>query len=263
MPKVRVGEIELNYEERGSGGRSVLLIHAMGGSTAFMAEQLTALGERGRTIAVDLRGHGESDAPEGDYSMAVLADDVAGLASALKLDRPVVVGHSLGGMVALELASRHPELAGALAVLDSPVVTPPGMMEAFRPLTDGLKTPVYRDVVKGFYSAVGGFADRPDRLAWLIESIGSTPQHVLIAVSEAVMAADSAAAASNVAVPLLYVSSGPWYTDLDRFRELVPGLATAQTYGSGHFHNLEVPAQVNAILTRFVELAAVPVAASG
>lgn len=266
MPRVSIGDIGLNYEERGSGGRPVLLLHAMGGSAAFMASQLEALGGRARAVAVDLRGHGASDAPEGDYSMGRLADDVAVFAAAVGLERPVVVGHSMGGMVALELASRHPDLAAAVAVLDAPVVTPPGMMEAFRPLTDGLKTDGYRQVIEGFYTAVGGFTDRPDRLRWIIDAIAATPQHVLIACSESVMAADTEAAAAGVTVPLLYVSSGPWYTDLDRFRAVVPGLATAQTYGSGHFHTLEVPDQVNAILERFVALAsapAPPVAAGG
>lgn len=218
-----------------------------------MAPQLEALGRTRRAVAVELRGHGASDAPEGDYALATLADDVAGLVETLDLQRPVVVGHSMGGMVALELAARYPELPAAVAVLDAPVVTPPGMMEGFRPFTEGLKTEGYRDVVRGFYQAIGGFDDRPDRQAWLIDAIAATPHHVLAACGEAVMQADTDAAAAGVRVPLLYVSSGPWYTDLERLRSRVPELATAQTYGSGHFHTLEVPDQVNAILERFVE----------
>lgn len=266
MPRISAGEIELSYEERGTGGPPVLLLHAMGGSAAFMAPQLEALARRWRTIAVDLRGHGASDAPQGDYGLATLADDVAALVAALELDRPVVVGHSMGGMVALELASRHPDAVRAVAVLDSPVVMPPGMIEGFRPLADGLKGEQYREVVRGFYTAVGGFTDRPDRLEWLIEAISATPQHVLVACSDAVMTADTVAAAAGVGAPILYVSSGPWFTDVEQFRALVPGLATAQTYGSGHFHTLEVPDQVNALLERFVELVAAPaptVAAGG
>jgi pimeloyl-ACP methyl ester carboxylesterase len=258
MPRISVDGIVLSYEERGRGDPPVLLLHAMGGSGRFMAPQLEALGRRRRTLAVDLRGHGGSDAPAGDYSTAILGDDVARLCAALELRRPVVVGHSMGGMVALELAARYPDLPGALALLDAPVVTPPGMMEAFRPLVDGLKTDAYRDVVRAFYTMVGGFADRPERLEEIIGAIAETPQHVLAACGDAVMAADTDAAAGSVAVPVLYVSAGPWYTDVDRFRSIVPDLATAQTFGSGHFHTLEVPEQVNAVLQRFLETAAAP-----
>jgi pimeloyl-ACP methyl ester carboxylesterase len=256
MPHVHVAGIDLHYDERGTGEPAVLLLHAMGGSTAFMAPQLHHLGQRWRTLAVDLRGHGASAAPAGDYSAAVLADDVAALARALGLDRPVVIGHSMGGVVALELAARHPALPRAAALLDAPIVTPPGLLDAFAPLGAALRTPGHREALRAFYTAVGGFADRPDRLAPVIDSIVHTPQHVLAASLDGVLTADTEAAARACAVPLLYVGSGPWYTDVERLRALVPSLATAQTYGSGHFHTLEVPAQVNAILERFVEVAA-------
>jgi hypothetical protein len=56
-------------------------------------------------------------------------------------------------------------------------------------------------------------------------------------------------------VPVLYVSSGPWFADVARVRELCPQLVTAQTVGSGHYHQLEVPEQVNAMIDRFLAVA--------
>jgi hypothetical protein len=65
---------------------------------------------------------------------------------------------------------------------------------------------------------------------------------------------DAAAAASANKAPTLYVSAGFWFTQVDRFRELCPQLATAQTFGSGHYHQLEVPAQINAMIERFITI---------
>ncbi|MEJ7755036.1 MAG: alpha/beta fold hydrolase [Nocardioidaceae bacterium] len=73
----------------------------MSATAAYLAPQLAHFATRHRTVAVDLRGHGESDAPEQDYTIEGFASDVAWMSQQLGLERPVVVGHSLGGIVAL------------------------------------------------------------------------------------------------------------------------------------------------------------------
>jgi hypothetical protein len=55
-------------------------------------------------------------------------------------------------------------------------------------------------------------------------------------------------------MPILYVSSGPWYTDVGRFKELCPQLVTGQTVGGGHYFPLEIPEQVNLMLERFLKV---------
>ena len=69
---------------------------------------------------MDLRGHGESDKPSQTYTMDGLADDLAWLLGELGVARPVVVGHSMGGVVALVLAARYPELPAAIVMVDMP-----------------------------------------------------------------------------------------------------------------------------------------------
>ena len=73
-----------------------------------------------RVVAVDLRGHGQSDKPHQRYTMQVFADDLAWMCDQRNLVRPVVVGHSMGGIVAFDLAARYPALPCAVVMLDAP-----------------------------------------------------------------------------------------------------------------------------------------------
>ena len=83
-------------------------------------EQVTAIGSIYRMIAPDLRGHGESSAPEGVYTMDEMADDVIELIDTLHIKEPVVLGGlSMGGYVALSLVARYPDRVRGLMLMDT------------------------------------------------------------------------------------------------------------------------------------------------
>jgi 3-oxoadipate enol-lactonase len=111
--KMKVNGYQMNYREGGQG-RPMLLIHGYPLSSRLWRPQLDGLADVARLIAPDLRGHGESEAVPGPYSMDLLADDCAALLDGLQISDPVVVnGLSMGGYVAMAFARRYPErLAG-------------------------------------------------------------------------------------------------------------------------------------------------------
>jgi hypothetical protein len=84
--------------------------------------------------------------------------------------------------------------------------------------------------------------------------MAANDQAVMVSALEGVLSFDSAAAAQKCKVPTLYASSGPWYTDVERFRSLCPQLVTCQAVGAGHYFELEVPEQVNAMVERFIDV---------
>jgi pimeloyl-ACP methyl ester carboxylesterase len=120
---VRVGDVELVVAEAGTGGRPLLLVHGFGGAKEDFVELLPAFADRGwHAVAPDLRGHGDSDQPDDEaaYGWDIFVADVVGLAAALGWDHPwVLLGHSMGGMVAQELVLAHPDLVGALILMDT------------------------------------------------------------------------------------------------------------------------------------------------
>src|SRR5215210_7952534 len=79
-----------------------------------------------RVVAVDLRGHGQSDKPHQSYTMAAFTDDLAWMCDQLGIEKPVVIVHSMGGIVAFDLACRYPTLPSAIVMLYAAVVLPAG-----------------------------------------------------------------------------------------------------------------------------------------
>ena len=258
MSQLTRDSVTLFYEEAGTGDPPIVLVHGGMVSHTNFAPQLQHFSGKHRTVAVDLRGHGKSDAPKQDYTIARFADDVAWLCRQLKISKPVVVGHSMGGLVAIELAARTPDVPSAIVIMDSPVVPPAWFIEALRPLVAVMRTPGYRDAIKQFMGGFIGFADAPDRRTRLLNDMMAAPQHVSASSLESYLAYDSPAAAAACKVPVLYISAGMWFTDVNKFKELCPQLLTAQTVGSGHYHQLEVPDQVNAMIDRFLVIAPRP-----
>jgi pimeloyl-ACP methyl ester carboxylesterase len=116
MAVVRVGEIELDCERSGSGP-PLLLIMGMSGTALHWVEPfLAALRDDFEVIAYDHRGVGRSSRLEGPTTIAELAEDAAGLLGALEIDSAHVLGISMGGMIAQELALGHPERVRTLTL---------------------------------------------------------------------------------------------------------------------------------------------------
>ena len=108
-----VNGINLYYESHGDG-QPMILLHGGLGSSEMFGPVLSALAEHHRVIAVDLQGHGRTADIDRPIDIRLMADDIAALIDHLGLEKPDVVGYSLGGGVALQTAIRHPEKVGRL-----------------------------------------------------------------------------------------------------------------------------------------------------
>ena len=115
MGTVKVASIDVYYEEHGSGDPLLLIMGLAADSVAWMF-QVPDFAKRYRTITFDNRGVGRSSKPAGPYTIHQMADDAAGLLDALRIPRAHVLGVSMGGMIAQELALRHPEKVRGLVL---------------------------------------------------------------------------------------------------------------------------------------------------
>lgn len=247
----------IHYLETGSGDPPILLVHGWSCDHTYFAPQFERFGRKHRVVAVDLRGHGQSDKPEQAYTMAVFADDLASLCGELGLVRPVVIGHSLGGMIAVELARRFPDLPSALVLADAPIVPTQWLRDGLQSLLEALRAPDCEEFQQAFI-ANGLFLPTDDavRKARIVAGMSSTPQHVRASAMEGILAWDGAAAAQACTVPVLNLAAAHPLNDQSRLQELCPRWVNGQTIGAGHFHQLEVPEQVNAMVERFLAVSA-------
>ena len=113
-----VNGIKLYYETHGTG-RPLILLHGGLGSGEMFGRNLAALAAGRKVITVDLQGHGRTADIDRPLSTELMAGDIASLIKHLKLERPDVMGYSLGGGVAFFVALRHPELVGKLVLVST------------------------------------------------------------------------------------------------------------------------------------------------
>src|SRR3989442_5969074 len=114
MPTIQTPRIKMYYEVHGDG-EPLLLIRGLGSTCDGFKAQVDGLSPRFRVISFDNRCVGRTDQPQEPFTIADMADDAAALLDALEVEITDVFGVSLGGMVAQELALRHPQLVRRLA----------------------------------------------------------------------------------------------------------------------------------------------------
>jgi pimeloyl-ACP methyl ester carboxylesterase len=244
--------VKLFFEEAGSGEPAILLVHGWTCDHTYMAPQFEHFQRTHRVVAVDLRGHGQSDKPKQDYGMTAFADDLVWLCEQIGLKKPVVIGHSMGGVIAVELTARFPAVPGAVVTLDSPIVSPPALLDGVMPLRQALRGPGYREAQRQFVADMLFLpTDNPERKARIVEAMSSAPQHVMASAFENIFC-DTVAMVSACKVPLLILMAAQPLSDVVRLRDVCPQVVIGQTVGAGHFHQLEVPEQVNAMIDRFL-----------
>lgn len=129
MPKQHINNIDLYYEISGQG-QPVVFIHGLGSSTGDWELQTPFFSKQFQVITLDVRGHGQSQKPPGPYSIPLFASDVAAFIEALDIAPAHIVGISMGGMIAFQLAVDRPDLIRSMVIVNSgPEVVPHTLKE--------------------------------------------------------------------------------------------------------------------------------------
>jgi pimeloyl-ACP methyl ester carboxylesterase len=173
MAYADVNGIKLYYEIHGTG-RPLILLHGGLGAIEMFGPNLQALAQGRQVIGVDLQGHGRTADIDRPLSVQLMADDIAALVKHLKLERPDVMGFSLGGGVAVHTAIRHPEAVGKLVIVSTPI-----RRDAFYPdilAQQGQVTAAAAEAMKQtpMYQMYASIAPRPEDWGRLLGKIGES-----------------------------------------------------------------------------------------
>ncbi len=243
----------LFYDDRGNGGRPLLFVHGWCCDHSHFSPQVECFSTAYRTIAVDLRGHGLSEKPAGDYAIETHAEDLAGLIDTLDLQGVVAIGHSMGGACVLELAARFPQRISAIVLLDPrPFVMPEElarMLEAVAESVEAGEMQFFRDFIGALFLPTSD----PRLIRDVTELMVATPPHVIAAAGRGVARFDCLAAAARCRVPAMHIAAAQPLNPPHLISEQLPGVVNGWTVGGGHFNQLEVPGQVNLMIEAFLQ----------
>lgn len=253
MPTASRNGATLTYDDAGGGNPPIVFIHGGYCDRQDWIRQLEHFSQRHRVIALDLPGHGESDPLDEPFSIEGCADTVAWLCEELGLEKPVVVGHSLGGAVSLSLVDRHPELASALVMLEPAFLFPEASGKFFvEPISNQMGAPGFAAVVSDAFQIAGFLPcdDEANRERVRIV-MGSMPDEHGEQVWTAINSWEPTPEI-HCEIPLLYIQHGGPPIQTDRLKQLFPQTIIARTVGAGHWAMFDVPEQVNTMLDRFI-----------
>jgi pimeloyl-ACP methyl ester carboxylesterase len=255
LQTVDVGGVRLAYREAGTGDPPIVLVHGMACDHTHLLPQLEHLSPRHRVVAIDQRGHGASDAPDGEYTTEVLAEDLRGVIERLGLERPILVGHSLGGGVVLHVAVEHPELVRAVALLDSGVRRTTARREELQPFYDTLGGPDHAERVRAFVrDRLFEETDGEEVFEAVAAVMSAVPARIFLAMGAGVVGYDSWRVALACPVPALLIMAARPFVDIASLHELPDVWQYGWAVGAGHFLQMVVPDQVNAMLDRWLAL---------
>lgn len=262
MPSVDVDGVRIAYTDTGGPGTPLVLLHAFPLSAQMWEAQIEGLGDRARMITIDLRGFGDSDAPDdrAAYSMGTFAGDIKGVLDGIGIDRAVLCGLSMGGYVCFEFWRTYRDavvgliLADTRAEADAPETIEKRSSQqqqvvdhGIDGLADGLTTALLSEATR---------ANRPDVVA-RARTIMDQPASGYIGALEAMKnRPDSTPDLTGIKVPcLVMVGEDDGLTPpalARKIHEHIGGSEMVVIPEAGHLSNLEDPQTFNGALTDFL-----------
>jgi pimeloyl-ACP methyl ester carboxylesterase len=232
------------------GRLPVMFVHSFAGSSVQWAPQLAHLRRTRRAIGLDLRGHGQSTAPDNDdYAIESLAADIGAVLDELGLVSAVLVGHGLGAKAALEYAGAHLERVSGLLLAAAPARIPPDLA---RQMIAAMESDYVRMSETINARLLTGAGDEVRAL--VARDSARLPRDAGLGVIAASLTHDPMPALERYRGPKLAVVT-PDDDNPNDLHRLVTDLPHEVMEGTSHWMQLDKPAEFNRILDRFLEQA--------
>jgi len=244
---------KIHYKSYGQGSDAFVLVHGWSSNLEAWGYQIPDLAKRGRVVAIDLPGHGQSDKPQLSYTMDHFAAAIDAVMKDAKVERGVILGHSMGTPVARQFYRKYPKKTLAIVIVDG----------ALRPFGDKAMRDQYLNMFRSAnYKEAGAqmFAQMTPMLSAedkekALASFRSTPQNVLVTAMES-MNDEALYASDKINVPVLAVlaKSPFWPADTEEFlKGLAPDLEVIWWEGVDHFLHQEKTKDFNNAVIAFVD----------
>ncbi len=253
--------IEVNYAVEGDGP-VVTFSHSLGCNLSMWDAQAAALRGRYRVLRFDTRGHGQSSAPAGAYTLEQLAEDFHALLRGLGIERTHFVGLSMGGMIGQVFALKYPEMVQSLVLCDPtsryPAAAAPVWQDRIKTVEAKGIEPLVEPTLGRWFTAPFR-ARRQELMAQVGQMIRDTPAQGYVGCCHAIPKIDVTDRLGAIACPaLVIVGEEDPGTPVEMARDIHAALPSAELAilrSASHLSNLEQPEEFNRVLLRFLDKA--------
>jgi 3-oxoadipate enol-lactonase len=254
--KAKANGTELYYELSGKEGAPWLILsHSLACTVRMWDPQVAAFKDRYRILNYDMRGHGQSAAPAGPYTLDMLADDVLGLMKELRIERATYMGLSIGGMIGQTLALKQPGMFDKMVLADTSHAQPPEAIKQWEERiriaqTQGMKALVPSTMERWFTPS---FRESPQARK-IAELIANTPVAGYVGCGYAIMMLSTTARLKEIKLPVLAIAGeqDPSAPGTRHIGENVPGARLVMIPQAAHISNVEQAATFNQALRDFL-----------
>lgn len=262
MPTVKVGDINIYYEVHGEG-EPLVLIAGLGLDLTGWMFQTPEFSKKYRVIVFDNRGVGRTDAPDTPYSIKMMADDTAGLLDALDIEKAHILGLSMGGFIAQELALKHPQRVKSLILATTGAIEPSLAKHVVdtwvRMFREGVSPEtLIRDFVSWVFT--DKFFENPEQVQMVIDAMLANPYpqpaYAFARQAAADMEHNTRDRIDQITAPtLVLVGKEDIICPVKLSEELATGIPNAELIvleGGGHGFSIEIPDKFNQAVLDFL-----------
>lgn len=244
---------KIHYKSYGQGSDAFVLVHGWSSNLEAWNYQIPELSKRGRVIAIDLPGHGQSDKPQLAYTMDHFAAAIDAVMKDAKVERGIILGHSMGTPVARQFYRKYPKKTLAIVIVDGGL-RPFGDKAMRDQYMTAFRSDKYREIGTQMFGQMTPMLSAEDKEKALA-SFRNTPQNVLVSAMES-MNDDALYANDKINVPVLAIlaKSPFWPADTEQFlKGLAPDLELVWWEGVDHFLHQEKTKEFNSAVVAFVD----------
>ncbi len=243
----------VKYEVVGQGDPALVFVHGWSCDRTYWKNQVPDFAGKYKVVTVDVGGHGESGMNREVWTMASYGSDVAAVVNKLGLQKVILIGHSMGGLVNLHAASQLGDkvlgIVGVDNYQDFSFQYTPEQSEAFvAPFKADFPTTT-RAWVASMFSETADTALKN----WVIDDMSQASSEVALGAFESLVATSLVEVLKGVDVPIRTISSDKWPTNVEGNRAYAESFDIKLMPGMGHFIHMEDPPRFNLLLQQWID----------
>jgi len=245
--------VEIAYTVEGSGEPALVFIHGWSCDRSYWGNQVKTFSPKYKVVTIDLAGHGESGINRENYTVELFGEDVAAVVNKLKLDKVILIGHSMGGYVIIEAARQLKEKVIGLVGADTyqgleDEMTKEQIDQFMKPFKEN-----FVETTKGFVKSMFPPTADSSLVKKVAGDMSSAPPQVAVSAMENMFRDNAISALKELEVPIITINCDRYPIKIEENKKHVKSFEVKMMKGVGHFVMLEDPAKFNQLLQESID----------